>query len=320
MRSGWPARRPDSGNGAAGWLVVARRLRWGPTIVAILLFSFAVQSLLGNSIYPHNPLQTDSRVVLYSPGGANWFGTDQNGSDVFSRTMLAARSGIVLALGAALSSGILGVCVGLVAGGEGRIGNALMRGLDVLQSFPLLVAAIVLVTLLGGGDASVLYAIWLLTVPQYIRLVRAEVRAMRRQRFVEAARAMGASPARVMFVHILPNLRATLLAQFSLSVSQAILAIAALAYLGVGLQPPTPSWGGMIQNGSQQLLVGAWWQVAFPGLAIVLSVAGFTYLANALGGTGQRRAAPVPLEPELDGTSAPLAEVVPGAMSLPTGT
>jgi peptide/nickel transport system permease protein len=250
-------------------------------LAAATLISFLIMAFTNTT--PYNPQGVNSSAVLLSPNRAFWFGTDQQGSDILSQTISAAKSGVGLAFIAAFSSALLGTAIGLAAGSGRKGGGVAMRALDLFQSFPLLILALVIAVSMGSGASSVIIAIMLLLVPQFIRLVRGKAIELTKMRFYEAAIAMGSSRARLIFVQLLPNLRGLLAAQFSLAMSQAILAIAALGYLGIGIAPPTPTWGGMVQVGADNLVLGQWWTVLFPGAAIFGSVALFTWISHKAG-------------------------------------
>jgi peptide/nickel transport system permease protein len=229
---------------------------------------------------PHDPLAPNAGATLNHPNGHFWFGTDTSGFDVFSRTIRAARLDLPLALIGTLVSMIVGVPIGLFASGRGRISEGVMRALDVFQAFPLLVLALVIVALTGNHLRNIVIAIALINVPTFIRLVRSQSLALREARFVEAARAIGASNARVMLKHVLPNVSAPIAAQAALTAAQAIVVIAAMTYLGIGITPPAASWGAMIQAGAANMSTGEWWVAVFPGVAILAVVVSFNLIAD----------------------------------------
>jgi peptide/nickel transport system permease protein len=197
--------------------------------------------------------------------------------------MKGGQLDMTLAIAGAAISALIGIPLGLLASSGGTAAARLMRTLDVAQSFPLLVLAIVIVSLTGNELKNIVIAIVIVNTPQFIRLVRSEALAVRASRFVEAARAIGASPLRVHFVHVLPNVTATILAQTSLTVGSALITVAALGFLGIGITPPTPTWGGMIREGSLALVSGHWWIALFPGLAIFVFVLGVNSVAEGIG-------------------------------------
>ncbi|MBX3310383.1 MAG: ABC transporter permease [Cryobacterium sp.] len=232
--------------------------------------------------FAHSATTPSSGVISLPPDGSYWFGTDANGFDIFSRTFVAAPRDISLALAGTVVSLIIGTVLGLFAGRRGYLSAFIVRGLDVFQSFPLLILAITVITLLGNQAWSVIAAIAVINVPRFIRLVRSEALVLRESRFVEAAIAIGASPLRVLFRHILPNVREVILAQFSLSAANALMIITTMAFLGVGTSPPHPSWGAMAQDGARVIALGQWWVAAFPCIAIALCVYAFNLLADDL--------------------------------------
>lgn len=155
-----------------------------------------------------------------------------------------------------------------------------MRVLDAFEAFPLIILAIVLVTLMGNQLGNVVVAIMAINIPRFMRLIRSEALAVRESRFIEAAIATGCSPARVFLRHVLPNVSPVITVQASISAAHSLLVIAGLSFLGVGVTPPEPSWGAMIQDGARQMVLGNWWVVVFPGLAVFLSVAALNLVAD----------------------------------------
>jgi peptide/nickel transport system permease protein len=244
-------------------------------LVALLLAAFLAP-------LPYDPTVPESGSTLQAPSSDHWFGTDRSGLDVFSRTIASAKLDLPLAIGGTLASMLVGVPLGLLASTKGRWSERMMRGLDIFQAFPLLVLAIVIVALTGNNLRNIVFAIALINVPRFIRLVRSEALSIRESRYVEAATAIGASPWRVLRAHILPNVTATIVAQASLVAAQAIVVIAALSFLGIGITPPDASWGAMIQSGAQNMTTGQWWVVLFPGLAVFLVVICFNELADGV--------------------------------------
>lgn len=245
------------------------------TLAMILLAAFVAP-------LPADPRLPDAAAILRGPDLDHWLGTDRSGFDVFSRTIAAGRLDLPLALGGTLVSLVLGVPVGLAASAKGRWDETIMRGLDVFQAFPLLVLAIVLVTLTGNNLRNVVVAIVLINAPRFIRLTRSEALAVRESRFMEAAHAMGASRSRVLWRHLLPNISGSIIAQASLSAANAIVVIAALSFLGIGTSPSDPSWGSMIRSGSQTMATGQWWVAFGPGLAVFVTVLSFNAVADGI--------------------------------------
>lgn len=245
------------------------------TLFAMLLAAFVAP-------LPYDPFKPDGYSVLLPPSSAHWFGTDLTGFDVFSRTIVSARLDLPLAIGGALVSMIVGVTLGLLASAKGRLGESMMRALDAFQAFPLLILAIAIVSISGNRLENVVIAIAVINIPRFMRLVRSEVLSLRESRFAEAAIAIGATKARLMFRHLLPNLTGIILAQVSIAAAHAIIVIAALSFLGIGITPPDASWGAMIQSGARNMISGQWWVAAFPGMAVVIAVASLNLIADGL--------------------------------------
>lgn len=249
----------------------------GVAFIVLLLLASLVAPL------PYDPTATNGSNALKAPGAEHWFGTDGAGGDVFSRVISAARIDLSLALAGTLLSLVVGLPLGLVASGKGRASDWLVRGLDAFQAFPLLILALALVSLSGNRLYMVVVAIALINVPRYIRLMRSEILSLRESRFIEAAIAMGATPGRITFRHLLPNVWGIVLVQTSLTIANAIVVIASLSFLGVGVSAPTPSWGGMIRDGAGNMSSGEWWIAGFAGIAVLLCVLAFNQLADAIG-------------------------------------
>jgi peptide/nickel transport system permease protein len=231
---------------------------------------------------PYSPTAPDPAAVLAAPSGTHWLGTDQNGTDVLSRVIAAASNDIPLALAGALVAAVLGGAAGVALSRGGRITDACMRLLDLFQSLPVLVVALTIVALAGSSFTNVVIALGLIMIPQFVRITRAEALVVRSHRFIEASDAIGASGLRVTFRHVLPNVMPVVLAQLSLSAGTGLLAIAGLGFLGVGVQPSTPSWGLMLNGGAQFIGTGQWWVLLPPAFAIILSVLSFNALARGL--------------------------------------
>lgn len=229
-----------------------------------------------------DPLQPNPAAVLVPPSSTHWLGTEQNGFDLFSRIIAAARVDVPIALGGAVLAGIVGVPLGIAASKNGRISGVFMRLLDLFQSLPMVVVALTVVALSGGGILNLLIAIAIVNMASFIRIARAEAMSVRTHRFIEAVHAMGANESWVSFRHVLPNILPVVFAELSLASGHSLLTIAGLGFLGVGVSPTTPSWGVMLNNGAQFLATGQWWALIFPIVAIVLSVLAFNAVARGL--------------------------------------
>lgn len=260
-------------------------LGWSRRHVGIVLGLAVLLGVLLAAFFaplPHSPTQPDAAATLAAPSAEHWLGTDRSGFDVFSRTIAAGKLDLPLALIGTLLSLLIGVPIGLAASSKGRSGELIMRGLDVFQAFPLLVLAIVIVTLTGNNLRNVVVAIVLINAPRFIRLTRSEALSVRESRFIEAAHAMGASKRRVLWRHLLPNISGSILAQASLGAANAIVVVAALSFLGIGTSPSDASWGSMIRAGSQTMATGQWWVAFGPGLGVFLIVLSFNAVADGI--------------------------------------
>jgi peptide/nickel transport system permease protein len=221
-------------------------------------------------------------VGISPPSADHWFGTDITGSDVFSRTIAAAWVDLSLALAGTFLSLIIGVPLGLLTSVKKRWSDNLVRGMDAFQAFPLLILALVLVSLSGNKLYMVVVAIALINIPRYMRLIRSEVLSLREARFMEATTAVGVPLPRALRKHVLPNVMGMITAQTTLTMANAIVVIATLSFLGIGVAPPTPSWGSMIRAGSSNMISGEWWVAFFPGLFVLLCVWILNQLSDAI--------------------------------------
>jgi peptide/nickel transport system permease protein len=213
----------------------------------------------------------------------HWFGTDSAGLDVFSRVIAAPRTDVAIAVGANLVSLLVGSLLGLFAGSARPwLGGLVMRLSDLVQAFPVFITGMILVTLAGRSNGTIVLTLALLYTPIYIRLTRSEVLTQRHRGFVDAARALGSGEAAIALRHVLPNALAPALIQASVTIGFAILMTAGLSFVGAGVRPPTPEWGLMISAGADAIAQGEWWPSLFPGIAISLTVFGYAAFGNGL--------------------------------------
>jgi peptide/nickel transport system permease protein len=251
---------------------------WG--IIAALIIGMAVAA---PAIAPYPPLKSDFRAMQKPPSEAHWFGTDQIGRDIVARVIYGARSSLTVALGAVLFGTTLGALWGLACGYfGGRFDMVSQRLIDFLQSFPDLILAMAIAMALGGGIGTVIVAIAITRVPFGGRVIRSVVLSLKEMQYVEAARGIGASHARMMFRHILPQCVAPYLILATTHLGVAIVIEASLGFLGVGIPPPTPTWGNMLADALNSGLVPPWWLVFFPGAAITLTVLAFNLLGDGI--------------------------------------
>ena len=251
-------------------------------VLVLLMAAFA------NVIAPYAPDLTDPTVFLVPPawqtGGstAHLLGTDAIGRDVLSRLIFGARLSLLIGIAVVSVSVVLGTVLGLLAGYfRGVFEVAVMRLMDIILTLPSLLLAIVIVAILGPGLMNAMLAVAIVVLPHYVRITRAAVITETSRDYVTAARMGGAGHWRVMFSEVLPNCTAPLIVQASLGISTAILDAAALGFLGLGAQPPSPEWGTMLAD-AREFVLRAWWVVTFPGLAILTTVLAFTLLGDGL--------------------------------------
>jgi peptide/nickel transport system permease protein len=254
-----------------------------PFVVGVALTGlFVLAALLAPWVAPYDPSRQLLELRLEAPSPAHPLGLDELGRDVLSRLLHGARVSLAVAFAAVLLAAVLGTAVGAVAGYRGGRADAwLMRTADIFLAFPGILLAVALVAVLGPALGHVILALAVLGWVGYARLVRGQVLQLREQEFVLAARAAGLPAPRIVVAHLLPNLLPVLVVQASLGMAGAILAEAGLSFLGLGLQPPTPSWGAMLDAGRSHLL-DAPHLTLFPGLAIFLAVLGLNLLGDSL--------------------------------------
>jgi dipeptide transport system permease protein len=256
----------------------------GLGIVALVLLMAAFAPFIA----PYAPNLTDPTVFLTPPfwqaGGssAHWLGTDAIGRDILSRIIFGARLSLAIGLAVVALSVVLGTILGLTAGYfRGLFEIAVMRLMDIILTLPSLLLAIVIVAILGPGLMNAMLAVAVVVLPHYVRITRAAVISEASKDYVTAARMNGAGHLRLMFNEVLPNCTAPLIVQASLGISTAILDAAALGFLGLGAQPPSPEWGTMLAD-AREFVLRAWWVVTFPGLAILITVLAFNLLGDGL--------------------------------------
>jgi len=239
-------------------------------IGAIVIAVMALAALAAPWITPYDPMALKVLDRLQSPRAAHWFGTDELGRDVFSRVVFGARYSLMISALVVVISVAAGVLLGLAAGFFRRLDAPLMRVVDAMMSFPDILLAIALVAVLGASMTNVVIALAIVYTPRVARVVRASTLVVRELLFIEAARALGISTWRILFIHVLQNVTSPILVQATFIFAYAILAEAGLSFLGVGVPPALPTWGTMIAS-SQQYADHAIWLALFPGIAIVLS-------------------------------------------------
>lgn len=249
------------------------------TLIIILL---VLAAALAPYITPYDPVKQNLEVMLEPPSLTHLLGTDQYGRDMFSRILYGCRYALVIGVAVVAIHFVVGVSLGLLAGYYGGwVESVIMRFVDVLLAIPSVVLAVTIAGFLGGGVQNVIIAVGAIGWRAYTRLVRAEVLAAKERTFVESARAIGCSNMRIILRHIMPYTLAPVIAYTSLGIATAILWAAALSFLGLGAQPPTPEWGAMLADG-REFMEDGWWVATFPGLAIMITVIGFNFFGDAL--------------------------------------
>lgn len=267
----------------ASWL--GRFLRRQPlgTAAALVIGIIAVAGALAPVIAPYDPVANDFSAMFTGPSATHWLGTDAFGRDVLSRLIYGARTALLVGFSASLGGATLGGIVGVIAAYfRGGADLFIQRFADILISFPLIILALAIVAILGSGTVNLILAIALSFVPRIELVIRASALQIRAMTYVEAARAVGASPWRIIFRHMVPNVVAPYLVMVTAFLGQAILLEASLSFLGLGVNEPTPAWGLMLSGTAVEFVQKAPWMAVFPGLAITISVLAFNVLGDSL--------------------------------------
>jgi peptide/nickel transport system permease protein len=258
-----------------------RRHKLAMASLAVLLL-IALATALAGVIAPYRFSEQHLDAVLEGPSAKHLLGTDTLGRDEFSRLLYGGRISLLVGLGVALSAGVLGTLIGAAAGFYGgRLDNIVMRITDLFLSIPLLVVLIIASRVTGGGTLDIVVVLALVLWMPLARIVRGMFLSLKEKEFIEAARMLGASNRRIIFRHLVPNALGVIVVNVTLTVALAILTESLLSFLGFGIQPPTPSWGNMLEDG-RGLMTLAGWLVWFPGLAILLTVLCVNFLGDGL--------------------------------------
>ncbi len=260
-------------------------LRSHPSMIAGLLVLAVVLfvTVAGPSLVPYKPLKTDPENRLLPPSVLHLMGTDAFGRDILSRVVHGARLDLFIAfsvVGIALGTGVL---VGMFSGFYGgRVDDIIMRITDVILAFPSFILALAITAILGNSIPNVIIAIAIAYIPYFVRLTRGEVLSAKERDYAEAARCVGNSNWRIIYLHLLPNCLTPALVQATLCLGWAILDASGLAFLGLGIRPPTPEWGVLVSEGSRDIISGQWWTSFFPGAVIVLTAFAFNLIGDSL--------------------------------------
>lgn len=261
----------------------ARLLRQrGAVIGAVILLTLVLLALCAPLLATFDPQQANPSNTLKPPSSAHWMGTDNIGRDVWSRFLYGGRISLTTGFSACLLGATIGVALGVLAGYYGKsVDAALVWFSEVLQAFPGILLAMVILAVLGPGQQNVVIAVGIALIPSFLRMARGSVLTARSELYVEAARSMGARDGAIMFRHILPNIARPLIVLLTLGVGGAILEGAALSFLGLGAQPPSPEWGAML-NAAQGFMRVAWWMSLFPGAGIFFTVLSINLIGDGV--------------------------------------
>jgi peptide/nickel transport system permease protein len=251
--------------------------------VGLAMFvAICAMALLAPWIAGTDPLEQDIIAKLRPPSAEHWFGTDEFGRDVYARLVWGARISLSVSVSAITLALVVGGTIGLVSGYVGgRFDMLVMQVMDILLSFPALILGLIIVALLGPSQANLIVAIALTALAPFARIARAPTLIVKERQFVEAGRALGFGHARILFVHVLPNILSEVLVMASLWMATAVRVEASLSFIGLGVRPPTPTWGGMIRDGFENIL-DAPWLCIYPGLAILALIFSLNMLGDGL--------------------------------------
>lgn len=267
------------------WRLISNFARRSPiaAVWGVIAISILVMSVAAPLIAPHDPLQSNFKTMQKAPNAENFFGTDQIGRDTLSRTIHGSRTSLLVAMAAVLIGTTGGALWGLASGFlGGRFDIISQRIIEFLQAFPDLILAMAIAMALGSGTTTVIIAIAITRIPFGGRVIRSVVLSLKEMAYVEAARSLGASNLRIMAFHILPQCIAPYLILATTHLGVAIIIEASLGFLGVGIPPPTPTWGNMLADALNAGLVPPWWLVFFPGIAITITVLAFNLFGDGI--------------------------------------
>lgn len=255
--------------------------------IVVLLILVAI---FGPLIAPYGSLEGDPSAVLKPPSQAHLLGTDEGGFDIFSRILYAARLDLSIAAGAILISLVFGTLFGAIAGYSGPVvSESVMRVMDMVSAFPGFILAMGVVAALGPSPINIVIAIGVVNIPDTTRVLRSRVLSVREMQYVTAARAVGNPGWRTLLIHVVPNSMSPVLIQITLQAGYAILTVAGLSFIGLGIRVPTAEWGVMINMGLMYITTGQWWVAFFPGMAIAIAILGFNLLGDGLQDVFDRR-------------------------------
>jgi peptide/nickel transport system permease protein len=270
-----------SGMGFAHTVREVMRVRLAKFAASVLLVTL-IAAVFAPWLAPYDPAKSKPWDSLKAPSSKYWLGADRLGRDQLSRLIYGARVSLLIGIGGVSIAVVLGILIGVTAGWHGRVWDeVLMRLMDGLSAFPTLLLALSLVAITGGAVINIILVVGIVGTPWVARVIRSQVLSVREREFIMAVTGMGAPPLRIMLKHLIPNCLAPVIVQASLAVASAILLEASLSFLGVGVKPPTPTWGGMLR-GAFETMDQAPWLTLSPGIAIFLVVLAFNFMGDAL--------------------------------------
>jgi peptide/nickel transport system permease protein len=251
-------------------------------VALILVTGFLITAIFAPWLAPYSPIKIDVLHKLQPPSLAHWFGTDHLGRDLLSRVIFGARTALTIAMVSVAIAGAIGLLLGLIAGyGPRWLDAILVLSFDSLNSLPMIMFALAIITVLGAGTGTLIIVIAATSFPSYARLIRAQTLALKNSDYILAERLIDASAARIIFIHLLPNVVGPLIILLSMDIPVVIMVEAGLSFLGLGVRPPTPSWGSILYDGYTSIR-SAPFMVIFGGLPLVLATLGFTFLGEGL--------------------------------------
>lgn len=277
------ARKKRKSNGIAP---IWRRLRKNKLAVLglIIMALFILAAIFADVLFDYETMVIRQSAAdrLQPPSAQHWLGTDEVGRDILARIVHGTRVSLPVAFATIAIAAVVGGLLGAIAGyGGKKVDNVIMRVMDVFLAIPSILLSIAIVAALGASMQNLLIAISIANIPPFARIVRASVLTIRNEEYIESARAIGGSDARILFRHILPNCMAPVIVQATMCIAGSILSIASLSFIGLGIQPPSPEWGAMLSSGRQYIRY-AWWVCVFPGVAIMLSILSLNMLGDGL--------------------------------------
>jgi peptide/nickel transport system permease protein len=264
--------------------ILIKTFKSNKTSVVGLFMAFAVViiALLSPWISPYDPIAQDMNIQHDPPSWTHPFGTDSYGRDQLSRILWGSRVSLVVGILSVLFAMAIGIPLGMVGGYKGgRVDSLVLRFIDIFMSFPIVILGLLILAIMGPGLIKIVIAIGVALIPRIARLARGSTLSVKGKEYIEAARAVGQGDGKIMFIHVLPNIFGEILVMGTLWVATAIIVEASLSFIGLGVRPPTPSWGAMIRDGLDQLTNAPWLSI-FPGLAIFVSVFSFNLIADGL--------------------------------------